>query len=78
MLEALGRALRCLARWEKAVPDGEVVVVSHQDVLKAVLAHNLGVPLDLMQRIEIGAGSCSVLRVFEDGGVRVERTNLMW
>ncbi len=77
MLEALGRALRCLARWREAVPEGEVVLVSHQDVLKAVLAHSLGVPLDLMQRIELGAGSCSVLRVFEDGGMRVEGTNLL-
>ncbi len=75
MLEALGRALHCLARWGQAVPDGEVVVVSHQDVLKAVLAHSLGVPLDLMQRIELGAGSCSVLRVFGDGETRVEGVN---
>ena len=77
MLEALGRALRCLARWRRAVPDSEVVMVSHQDVFKAVLAHSLGAPLDLMQRIELGAGSCSVLRVLEDGGVRVEEINLL-
>jgi broad specificity phosphatase PhoE len=78
MLEALGRALRCFARWGQAVPDGEVVVVSHQDVLKAVLAHSLGAPLDLMQRIELGAGSCSVLRVFGDGEVRMEGVNLAY
>lgn len=77
MLEALARALRCLARWRRAVPDGEVVLVSHQDVLRAVLAHHLGMPLDLMQRMELGAGSCSVLRVFGDGEVRVEGTNLV-
>ena len=76
MLEALGRALRSLARWGQTVPDGEVVLVSHQDVLKAVLAHSLGAPLDLMQRIELGAGSCSVLRVFTDGEMRVEGMNL--
>ena len=77
MLEALARALRCLARWRQAVPDGEVVVVGHQDVLKAVLAHHLGMPLDLMQRIELGAGSCSVLRVFGIGEVRVDEINMM-
>lgn len=77
MLEALSRALRCLARWRQAVPEGEVVMISHQDVLKAVLAHSLGAPLDLMQRIELGAGSCSVLRVFADGGVRIEGINLI-
>lgn len=77
MLEALARALRCLARWRGAVPEGEVVLVGHQDVLKAVLAHSLGVPLDLMQRIELGAGSCSVLRVFGGGGVRVDGLNFL-
>lgn len=76
MLEALARALRSLARWRRAFPDGEVVLVSHQDVLKAVLAHGLGMPLDLMQRIELRPGSCSVLRVFADGEMRVERVNL--
>ena len=76
MLDALVRALRSLAQWSQAVPDGEVVLVSHQDVLKAVLAHGLGMPLDLMQRIELGAGSCSVLRVFGDGEVRVDGINL--
>jgi probable phosphoglycerate mutase len=77
MLETLGRALRCLARWRQAVPEGEVVLVSHLDVLRAVLAHGLGMPLDLMQRIELGPGSCSVLRVFGDGATRVEGTNLL-
>ena len=77
MLEALGRALRCLAQWRQAAPDGEVVMVGHQDVLRAVLAHSLGAPLDLVHRIELGAGSCSVLRVFADGGMRVEGTNLL-
>lgn len=76
MLEALARALRSLARWRRALPDGEVVLVSHQDVLKAVLAHGLGMPLDLMQRIELRPGSCSVLRVFAGGEMRVERVNL--
>lgn len=75
MLEALARALHSLARWRRAFPDGEVVLVSHQDVLKAVLAHSLEVPLDLMHRIELGVGSCSVLRMFRDGQRRVEGIN---
>jgi len=77
MLEALARVLRSLARWHRAFPDGEVVLVSHQDVLRAVLAHGLGMPLDLMQRIELGPGSYSMLRVFEDGEMRVEGLNLV-
>ena len=77
MLEVLGRALRSLARWREVVPDGEVVLVSHGDVLKAALAHSLGAPLDLMQRIEVGPGSCSALQVFGDGSTRVDGVNLL-
>ena len=76
MLEALGRALRCLARWGQGVPDGEVVLVSHQDVLRAVLAHSLGAPLDLMQRIELGAGSYSMLCIHKNDDVQIKNLNL--
>ena len=76
MLEALARALRCLARWRQAVPDGEVVLVSHQDVLRAVLAHGLGMPLDLMQRMELGAGSCSVLCIYQNNSMQITSMNL--
>ena len=74
MLDVLGRVLRCLARWREAVPDGEVVMVSHGDVLKAALAHSLGMPLDLLQRIELGVGSLSCIRI-SDYNVCVECTN---
>ncbi len=76
MAEVLARALRTLARLRRAYPDGEAVLVSHQDVLKALLAHHLGAPLDLMHRIELAPASRSVLRMFDDGGVRVDGLNL--
>ncbi len=76
MLEALARALRTLARLCWAYPDGEVVLVSHQDILKSLLMHSLGAPLDLVHRVELAPGSRSVMRVFDDGGVRVDRVNL--
>ena len=75
MLEALARALRSLARLQAAYPGGEVVLVSHQDVLRALLAHCLGAPLDLMHRIELAPASVSVLRYSADGGVRVDGMN---
>lgn len=77
MAEVLARALRTLSRLRRAYPDGETVLVSHQDVLKALLAHSLGAPLDLMHRIELAPASRSVLRVFDDGGWRVEGLNLV-
>ncbi len=76
MLEALARALPVLARLRRAYPDGEVLLVSHQDVLKALLMHSLGAPLDLMHRIELAPASRSIIRMFDDGGVRVDGTNL--
>lgn len=76
MLEALARALRILAHLRRAHPDGEVVLVSHQDVLKALLMHSLGAPLDLVHRIELAPASRSIMRVFDDGGVRVDGVNL--
>jgi probable phosphomutase (TIGR03848 family) len=40
---------------------GSVVVVSHADVLKAVVAHYAGMHLDLFQRIDIAPASISVV-----------------
>jgi probable phosphoglycerate mutase len=48
-------------------PGGIVCLVSHGDVIKAAVAYFLGVPLDLMLRIEISLASVSVVRV-ESGG----------
>jgi probable phosphomutase (TIGR03848 family) len=40
-----------------------IAVISHGDVIRGALAHYLGVPLDLMQRFEIGPASISILRL---------------
>lgn len=76
MLQALARALSVLARLRVAHPNDEVVLVSHQDVLKAIVAHSLGMPLDLMHRIELAPASQSLLRVFDNGDMRVDGLNL--
>jgi probable phosphoglycerate mutase len=59
MLEVQARAVAALLRIAASHAGGEVAVVSHSDVIKSVLAHLLGSPLDLMRRIEISAGSVS-------------------
>ncbi|MGE0372616.1 MAG: histidine phosphatase family protein [Gammaproteobacteria bacterium] len=59
MLTVQARAMAGLVRLAAEYRDGEVVVVSHADVIKAMLAHVLGTPLDLMGRMEIGAASLS-------------------
>jgi len=67
MLEVQDRMLRLLERLCAEHGDQAVALVSHGDVIKATLAHCLGVPLDLFQRIEISPASVSVVRIERHG-----------
>lgn len=75
MHAAQARALRAILRLRAAWPGHEVAVVTHGDIVKAVLAHFLAMPLDLMRRIEIFPASRSVLAL-HDAEVRVLAVNL--
>jgi probable phosphomutase (TIGR03848 family) len=55
------RAIEAIERLTRLHPDQTVVVVSHGDVIKAVLASTLGISLDHLERFEIAPGSLSVL-----------------
>jgi probable phosphoglycerate mutase len=72
MVEVLGRVLRELDRLRDVhpAPTASVVVVSHGDVLRSLMAHVLGLHLDLFQRLEISPASISILEVTE-GGSRI-------
>jgi broad specificity phosphatase PhoE len=59
------RAVAGLTRLAGALPNDEIVIVSHSDVIKTILVHVLGSPLDLMRRIEISAGSISEIVLYE-------------
>lgn len=73
--EAQFRAVQVLeeiaARHEKEL----IVVVSHADIIRLVLAHYLGVHIDLFQRLVISPAAVSVLSLSSDGMVRVLRVN---
>ncbi len=75
MVAAQARALAGIARLRAAHPDGELLLVSHQDILKAVLAHFLGAPLDLLHRLTLDPASRSVL-VLSGQEARVDAVNL--
>src|SRR5437763_16642203 len=47
-----------------------VVLVSHGDVIRAVMLFALGMPLDFYNRIEIGQGSISTIQI-QPSGIRV-------
>lgn len=59
------RALSGLQRLQRLHPEGRVLVVSHGDVIKALLAGHLDLSLDLLERFEIAPASISVLAVGE-------------
>ncbi len=61
MLAVQARAVAVMRR--AAAGGGVVVLVSHQDVLKAMLAHVLGMPLDLLHRMEVAPASRSLVRM---------------
>ena len=59
MLAVQLRALRAVTRLTQQFPDSEVVAVTHADVIKALIAYALGMPLDMFQRLEIAPASRS-------------------
>ena len=69
------RAVQALERLSQAHEKEIVVVVSHADVIKVVLAHYLGVHIDLFQRLAVSPGSASVVALPVNGFVRVLRIN---
>jgi len=61
MLQAQARAVAAIVRLHAQWCGAEVAVVSHGDIVKAVLAYFAGMPIDLMRRLEIAPASRSVL-----------------
>lgn len=59
--EAQARAVDATERIAAAHPKGVVVLVSHADIIKTIVAHHLGMALDLFQRIVVDPASSSVL-----------------
>jgi probable phosphoglycerate mutase len=58
-----------------AHPGETIALVSHGDVIKSAIARCLGMPLDLLMRVEVQPASVSVIEVSEWGGT-VRAVNL--
>lgn len=58
------RAADAIERLVDVHPNQTFAVFSHGDVIRTLLAHYAGVPLDLFQRIQISTASVSVLGFF--------------
>ncbi len=64
--ETQSRAVAAVRDWNARLgPDATYAVVSHGDVIKAILADALGLHLDLFQRIVVDPCSLSVIRYTE-------------
>src|SRR5215210_3367800 len=74
MLEAQQRVISHLDQVRASYPDARVVLVSHSDVLRAIILYYLGMSLDEFSRIEISPGSISML-VVEGWGARILSLN---
>jgi broad specificity phosphatase PhoE len=74
MLAVQQRMVSLVERVRSVFPDARVAMVSHGDPLRTLLLYYLGMPLDLIQRIEVGLGSVSVLAV-SDWGAQLRSLN---
>jgi probable phosphoglycerate mutase len=61
LYEVQGRAVETIERLRAAHPNQTVAVFSHGDVIRTTLAHYLGTPIDLFQRVAIGTASVSAI-----------------
>lgn len=68
------RAVHAIEQLRTRHPERTVLVASHADVIKAILATALGMSLDLLERFEIAPASISVLEAGE-GWVQVKLVN---
>ncbi len=62
-LAVQGRAVAAVEQLARAHPKDLVAAVTHADVIKLVVAHYLGLPLDLFQRLVIGPASITLLHL---------------
>ena len=70
MRQVQDRAVRVLFDLGQTHRNGTVLIVSHGDVIRAVLLFALGMPLDFYSRIEVGLASLNTIQI-DDRGIRV-------
>ncbi len=64
--EAQARAVATLERLRRQHENEVVAIFSHSDVIRLCMAHYIGTPMDLFQRIAIDTASISVLGFHDD------------
>jgi broad specificity phosphatase PhoE len=68
MLDVLRRAIGFVRPFAASAEDTRLALVSHADVIRAVVGHVLGLPIDAWQRFEISPASITTLVIGPWGG----------
>lgn len=75
MLAVQARTVAELERLRALHKDARVAIVSHADVIRAVLAHLLGAPLDLLLRLHLDPATFSIVEAYDAGDYAVRCVN---
>ena len=73
--EVQTRAVNAVEKLSDQHDEEFILLVSHADVIKLILAHYLGMHIDLFQRLAISPASVSILSLTGSGPVNVIRIN---
>lgn len=74
MLDVQGRAMRLIEELAVRYVSAAVALVSHSEIIKAVVSHVLGLPIDAWNRFEINPASISTI-VLGDWGAKLLTLN---
>jgi probable phosphoglycerate mutase len=69
--EMQSRAVGAVERICISCPNGFVAIISHADVIKSVVAHYVGMHLDMFQRLLIAPASISIISLHKHGPILV-------
>ncbi len=75
MREVQWRGVQAIEKLSAHHGNETIVITSHADLIKLLLAHYLGVHIDLFQRVVISPASVSIIALPDNGMVRVVRIN---
>lgn len=60
------RAVSTIERLRSEHPNQIIAIFSHGDVIRTTIAHYIGIPLDLFQRVQISTASISIMGFFQN------------
>jgi len=74
LLDVQHRAVKAILALHGRFENGSIAVVSHGDVIRAILLHCLGMPIDCLDRFKVSPARISIVD-FNKGSVKVLQVN---